>query len=75
MTEKLTEKETGKSWLAYSSVGIMFPASILVGFIIGYFLDKWLKTDPILTIVFIIYGILAGFFNLFQVTRSHEKKK
>ena len=53
----------------------MFPSSILVGFFIGYFLDKWLKTDPYLTITFIIYGILAGFVNLFAVSRSHEKKK
>lgn len=53
----------------------MFPSSILVGFFIGYFLDKWLKTDPYLTIIFIIYGILAGFVNLFTVTRDHDKKK
>jgi len=53
----------------------MFPSSILVGFAIGYFLDKWLKTDPYLTVIFIIYGILAGFFNLFYVTRRHEPKK
>lgn len=53
----------------------MFPASILVGFVFGYFLDKWLKTDPYLTIIFIMYGILAGFFNLFHVTRRNEPKK
>jgi len=68
-------KESGKKWLDYSSVGLMFPASILVGFAIGYFLDKWLKTGPYLTMAFIIYGILAGFFNLFYVTRRHEPKK
>lgn len=53
----------------------MFPSSILVGFVMGHFLDKWLKTDPYLTIVFIIYGILAGFVNLFAVSRAHDKKK
>jgi len=53
----------------------MFPASILVGFGIGYFLDKWLKTDPWLTVIFIIYGILAGFFNLFSQTRRHEPRE
>jgi F0F1-type ATP synthase assembly protein I len=47
----------------------MFPASILVGFAIGFFLDKWLKTDPWLKIVFILYGIVAGFTNLFSQTR------
>jgi len=53
----------------------MFPASILVGFVMGYFLDKWLKTDPWLTIIFIIYGILAGFYNLFSQTRRHEPRE
>lgn len=64
-----------KKWVDYSTIGLMFPSSILVGFVIGYFLDKWLKTDPVLTVIFIIYGILAGFVNLFAVSRSHEKKK
>lgn len=53
----------------------MFPASIVVGFFIGHFLDKWLKTDPWLTLIFIFYGIIAGFYNLFAQTRQHEPKK
>ena len=68
-------QEPKKKWIDYSSVGLMFPASILVGFAIGFFLDKWLKTDPWLKIVFILYGILAGFYNLFSQTRRHEPKK
>lgn len=58
----------------YSTVGIMFPASITVGLAIGYFLDKLFRTDPILLIVFTIYGVAAGFVNLFRVVRRHEKK-
>lgn len=53
----------------------MFPASILVGFAIGHILDKWLKTDPWLTLIFILYGILAGFYNLFSQARRNERKK
>jgi len=64
-----------KKWAAYSTAGLMFPSSIVVGFAIGYYLDKWLRTDPYLTIIFIIYGILAGFVNLFAISRSHEQKK
>jgi ATP synthase protein I len=64
-----------KKLVDYSAVGLMFPSSILVGFVIGHFLDKWLHSDPYLTVIFIIYGILAGFVNLFAVSRSHEKKK
>jgi ATP synthase protein I len=68
-------KEGRSKWLEYSSVGIMFPASIVVGFFIGHFLDKWLKTDPWLTMIFILYGIGAGFYNLYAQTRRHERKK
>ena len=75
MLKDSLEKESKKKWIDYSSVGLMFPASILVGFGIGYFLDKWLKTDPWLTVIFIIYGILAGFFNLFSQTRRHEPRE
>jgi len=75
MPEVFPAKETKKKWIDYSSIGLMFPASILVGFAIGHFLDKWLKTDPYLTVIFIIYGIMAGFFNLFSITRRHEPKK
>jgi len=53
----------------------MFPASILVGFFIGHFLDKWLKTDPWLTLVFILYGIMAGFYNLFSQARRDDSRK
>ncbi len=53
----------------------MFPASILVGFAIGHFLDRWLKTSPWLTLAFIFYGILAGFYNLFAQTRRHEPEE
>lgn len=71
----LPAQEPRKKWLDYSSVGLMFPASILVGFAIGFFLDKWLKTDPWLKIVFILYGIVAGFYNLFSQTRRNEPKE
>jgi F0F1-type ATP synthase assembly protein I len=67
-------REPRKKWVEYSSIGLMFPASILVGFAIGFFLDKWLKTDPWLTIICILYGILAGFYNLFSQTRRNEPK-
>ena len=71
----LPAQEPKKKWIDYSSIGLMFPASILVGFAIGFFLDKWLKTDPWLKIIFILYGILAGFYNLFSLARRNERKK
>lgn len=54
----------------YSSVGLMFPASIAVGLAIGYFLDKQFDTAPLLLIIFTLYGVAAGFWNLFKITRT-----
>jgi len=68
-------KEDKKKLAAYSSVGLMFPASIAVGAAMGYFLDKWLKTSPYLLIVFFLYGVAAAFWNLFKVTRKSSNGK
>ncbi len=43
----------------YYNVAFLLPASILVGFVIGYFLDKLFGTD-FLKIVFLILGVAAG---------------
>ena len=69
------EKKGRVGWAAYSTVGLMFPASIAVGLAMGYFLDKLFHTSPILTIVFTLYGVAAGFVNLFKVTQKYGKKK
>ena len=69
--ENFNEK---KKWAAYSTVGLMFPVSITIGLIIGYFLDKIFKTSPYLLIIFTLYGVAAGFVNLIRVTK-HEKKR
>jgi ATP synthase protein I len=53
----------------------MFPASIAIGGLFGYFFDRWLHTAPWLLIVFILYGVAAGFVNLVQVTRRYESRK
>lgn len=62
-----------RSWVDYSSVGLMFPVSMAVGFGMGYGLDSWLHTAPILTILLTLYGVAAGFVNLYKVTRRHER--
>ena len=70
--ENLQER---KKWAAYSTVGLMFPASIAVGFAIGYFLDKLFKTTPYLLIIFTLYGIAAGFVNLIKISKQNDKRK
>jgi ATP synthase protein I len=63
------KNEDKKKLAAYSTVGLMFPVSIAVGAAMGYLLDKWLNTDPYLLVIFTLYGVAAGFWNLYKVTK------
>ena len=69
-----SEPKESKSWVDLSILGLMFPTSIAVGVAIGYFLDRWLHTAPYLLIIFTLYGVVAGFYHLFRITRQDEKK-
>ena len=64
-----------KKLAAYSTMGIMFPASIAVGLFLGVVLDDLLGTSPVLTIVLTLYGIAAGFYNFFKVIKKYENGK
>jgi len=49
-----------------STIGIALVAATAIGLLIGYGLDRWLGTRPWLTMVFTLFGIVAGFLNLFR---------
>ena len=50
----------------YTSLAFLLPASALVGYVMGYFLDKAFGTH-FLHIVFLLLGIAAGFVQLIRV--------
>lgn len=54
-------------------VGINLVAATFIGLVIGYYLDKWLGTKPWLTIIFLIFGIITGFRELFRMAKSVSK--
>jgi ATP synthase protein I len=49
-----------------STIGVSLVAATAIGLLIGYGLDKWLGTSPWLTMLFALFGIVAGFLNLFR---------
>jgi len=58
----------------YSSLAMMLPVSTGVGIVIGYYLDKFFGTKPVLLIVFLILGSVAGFVELIRkITRDAEE--
>ncbi|RMF91396.1 MAG: AtpZ/AtpI family protein [Nitrospinota bacterium] len=56
-----------------SIVGIQLVLSTMIGFGIGYWLDQKLQTGPWLSLLFLLFGICAGFLNLFREVRSARK--
>ncbi len=60
-------------WLDVSIVGIQFPVAIGLGYFFGRWLDGLLNTKPWMTITFALFGIAAGFVNLFRITAQAER--
>lgn len=52
-----------------SSVGISMVAASFIGLFIGYTLDDWWGTSPWMTLLWLGFGIAAGFRNIFILTR------
>ena len=59
------KKDAGQLYQALT-LGFVFPVSTVVGYGIGYGLDKWLHTRPWLTIIFTVFGIGGAFVQLFR---------
>ena len=58
----------------YSTIGLEMGLAVAVGVGIGYYLDKWLGTDPWLLIVFLLFGIVAGFRSLYRALKRLERE-
>jgi F0F1-type ATP synthase assembly protein I len=53
------------SALRYTAIATMLPGSILAGYLIGHWLDRWLGTSYLM-IVFLLLGIAGGFVQLIR---------
>ena len=59
----------------FSTIGISLAAAIFIGIGFGYFLDHKVfkgSTAPWLTLVFLGFGIAAGFKNLYMLTKRKD---
>ena len=58
-----------------SGLGISMVAATLIGLAMGYYLDRWLGTNPWLTLIFLCLGIAAGFRNVYILTDRELKRQ
>jgi ATP synthase protein I len=53
----------------FASVGIEMGIAVAIGAGIGYLLDSWLGTAPWLLLLFLLFGVAAGFKGLIDASR------
>ena len=56
----------------YASIGFMFPACVVVGYLTGLALDRVFHTS-FLYIVFLLLGIAAAFIELIRIVNRSSK--
>ena len=49
-------------------------AAVVVGSTIGFILDSWFDTKPLLIICFFFMGVAAGILNVFRSAKKMHKK-
>ena len=56
-------------------LGTELVAAVIVGTIIGFILDNWFGTKPILIIIFFLFGSAAGILNVIKAAKRMQKNR
>ncbi len=67
------KKELFDALLTYGTLGIEMGLSLVIGLGIGYYLDRYFGTSPILLILFMMFGLVAGMKRLYSLWKKVEK--
>ena len=57
-----------------STVGLSVVIAIAIGVYVGLQLDKWLGTAPWFFFIFLFFGIVAGFRNIYIMANKEIKR-
>jgi ATP synthase protein I len=69
------QKKLYKRAFRYSAIGLEMGLSVAISLVIGYFLDRYFGTQPWLTLIFLIIGVVAGFRSLYRLMKDIEKRE
>ena len=58
-----------------TSLGLMLGVYVVLGALVGYYLDRKLKTEPWGTIIGMLLGIAAGFFEVITMALKAEREE
>ena len=68
------KKRLIKSLGMISTMGISVAVAIIIGVYVGWQLDKWLGTAPWFFFIFLLFGIIAGFRNIYIIAGREIRK-
>jgi len=74
-TEKNKEGSNAASLGKALKISTELVAAVVVGSIIGFLLDGWFDTKPLLTICFFIMGVAAGMLNVFRSAKKMHNNR
>jgi len=69
-TTQQVHSAVNEGWMEGGS----FLGSVLAGTLLGYFLDRWLGTDPWLVSIGIIVGAYAGFVQMWGYIKRLDER-
>ena len=73
---KVEQKKTGSNAASLGKalkISTELVAAVFVGSTIGFLLDSWFDTKPLLTICFFILGVVAGILNVFRSAKRMNR--
>ena len=75
--EKIDQKKSGSNAASLGKalkISTELVAAVAVGTTIGFLLDSWFDTKPLLIICFFFAGVVAGILNVFRAAKNMHKK-
>ena len=70
--KKETKKLFKELWY-YSSLSFSIALSIVIGLAIGVWIDRRFGTSPWFTLIFLGFGVIAGFRNIYLALKKTQK--
>lgn len=69
-----SETHKGNAFGIAMRMGTEFVAAVFVASFIGFYLDKWLDTKPVLMIIFFFVGAATGILNVVRTSKMINKE-
>lgn len=75
--EGKTKKTRTPKFVSASGLGFRIAtdllAAVIVGGAVGFVLDDWFETKPVMLVIFLLFGGAAGFLNVYRTVKNVEK--